>query len=221
LFISAIITAAGSGQRFGETKQFKLLCGQPLYQYSIKVFLSVKIFDEIIMVVPKGSQKTIEQEVNSFSDKPVKIINGGINRQDSVKNGIRASSINSDLVVIHDAVRPFVTKKLIEDCISSCSHSDGAIIAIPPVDTIKYSTGNIIEKTINRECVWMAQTPQAFNKEKLLEAYENNSLNNSNFTDEASIMEGMGYTITIVPGTGNNFKITTNDDWNRAEALLK
>lgn len=221
MFISAIITAAGSGQRFGETKQFKLLDGQPLYQYSIKVFLSVKIFDEVILVVPRDSQKTIEQETNSFSDKPVKIINGGINRQDSVKNGIRASSVNSDLVVIHDAVRPFVTKKLIEDCISACSYSDGAIIAIPPVDTIKYSTSDIIEKTIDREFVWMAQTPQVFNKGKLLEAYENQSLNNSIFTDEASIMEGMGYSITIVPGTEKNFKITTRDDWNRAEALLK
>ena len=221
MFISAIITAAGSGQRFGETKQFKLLDGQPLYQYSIKVFLSVKIFDEVILVVPRDSQKTIEQEINSFSDKPVKIINGGINRQDSVKNGIRASSVNSDLVVIHDAVRPFVTKKLIEDCISACSYSDGAIIAIPPVDTIKYSTSDIIEKTIDREFVWMAQTPQVFNKGKLLEAYENQSLNNSIFTDEASIMEGMGYSITIVPGTEQNFKITTRDDWNRAEALLK
>ena len=221
MFISAIITAAGSGQRFGETKQFKLLDGQPLYQYSLKVFLSVKIFDEVILVVPRGSQKTIEQETNSFFDKPIKIITGGINRQDSVKNAIRASSVNSDLVVIHDAVRPFVTKKLIEDCISACSYSDGAIIAIPPVDTIKFSTGDIIEKTINREFIWMAQTPQAFNKEKLLKAYENHSLNNSIFTDEASIMEGMEYAITIVPGTENNFKITTNDDWNRAEALLK
>jgi len=221
LFISAIITAAGSGQRFGETKQFKLLDGQPLYQYSIKVFLGLKIFDEVILVVPRGSRKTIEQETNSFSDKPVKIITGGINRKDSVKNGIRASSVNSDLVVIHDAVRPFVTKKLIEDCISACSYSDGAIIAIPPVDTIKYSKDNIIEKTIARDFVWMAQTPQAFNKKKLLEAYENHSLNNSNFTDESSIMECMGYVITIVPGTENNFKITTNDDWNRAEALLK
>lgn len=185
------------------------------------MFLSVKIFDEVILVVPRDSQKTIEQEINSFSDKPVKIINGGINRQDSVKNGIRASSVNSDLVVIHDAVRPFVTKKLIEDCISACSYSDGAIIAIPPVDTIKYSTSDIIEKTIDREFVWMAQTPQVFNKGKLLEAYENQSLNNSIFTDEASIMEGMGYSITIVPGTEKNFKITTRDDWNRAEALLK
>jgi 2-C-methyl-D-erythritol 4-phosphate cytidylyltransferase len=221
LVISAIITAAGSGNRFGEIKQFKLLEGQPLYQYSLKVFLSVNTFDEIILVVPKGSQDTIKQEIKKISDKPVKIIVGGINRQDSVKNGIQASSVNADLVVIHDAVRPFVTKELIANCISACSCSDGAIIAVQSVDTIKYSKDDTIEKTINREFIWMAQTPQVFNKAKLLKAYKNHSLDNSFVTDESSIMENMGYSITIVPGVENNFKVTTIEDWNRAEVQLR
>ncbi len=221
MVISAIITAAGSGNRFGEIKQFKVLEGQPLYQYSLKVFLSVKIFDEIILVVPEGNQDIIKQEIKKISDKPVKIAIGGINRQDSVKNGIQASSANTDLVVIHDAVRPFVTKELIESCISACSCSDGAVIAVRPVDTIKYSKDHIIEKTIDRGFVWMAQTPQVFNKAKLLKAYKNHNLDNYIITDESSIMEDMGYAITIVPGLENNFKITTIEDWNRAEMQLR
>lgn len=219
MFSTAVITAGGSGQRFGELKQFKKLNGQPLYEYSLKTFIDVSLFDEIILVVPVENQKTIEQQVKKKYRSLVKVIVGGMNRQDSVKNGVMNSSLKTDLVVIHDAARPFITKKLIKDCILACSNSDGAIIALQPFDTIKYSKSNVVEKTIDREKVWMAQTPQAFIKEKILEAY-NNKLNELIMTDESSMMEGMGYKIKIVRGSENNFKITTDDDWKRAEMVL-
>ena len=218
--ISAIITAAGSGHRFGEKKQFKPLCGQSLYHYSLWVFLGAKIFDEIILVVPEENKNLIEQDTNRVFDRTIKVIVGGDTRQGSVRNGVQSSNINSELVVIHDAARPFVTKKLINASIVGCEHADGSIIAIPSVDTIKYSKNSIIEKTIDRKYVWLAQTPQTFNKKKLLKAYKNKP-NDFSFTDESSMMEEMGYKISIVKGSENNFKITTNDDWNRAEALLK
>ncbi len=218
--ISAIITAAGSGHRFGEKKQFKPLCGQSLYHYSLWVFLGAKIFDEIILVVPEENKNLIEQDINRVFDKSIKVIVGGDTRQGSVSNGVQSSNINSELVVIHDAARPFVTKELINASIMGCEHADGSIIAIPPVDTIKYSKNSIIERTIDRKYVWLAQTPQTFNKKKLLNAYNNKS-NDFSFTDESSIMEEMGYKISIVKGSENNFKITTHDDWNRAEALIK
>ena len=219
MFSTAVITAGGSGQRFGELKQFKKLNGQPLYEYSLKTFIDVSLFGEIILVVPVENQKTIEQQVKKKYRSLVKVIVGGLNRQDSVKNGVMNSSSKTDLVVIHDAARPFITKKLIKDCILACSNSDGAIIALQPFDTIKYSKSNVVEKTIDREKVWMAQTPQAFIKEKILEAY-NNKLNELIMTDESSMMEGMGYKIKIVRGSENNFKITTDDDWKRAEMVL-
>ena len=219
MFSTAVITAGGSGQRFGELKQFKKLNGQPLYEYSLKTFIDVSLFGEIILVVPVENQKTIEQQVKKKYRSLVKVIVGGMNRQDSVKNGVMNSSLKTDLVVIHDAARPFITKKLIKDCILACSNSDGAIIALQPFDTIKYSKSNVVEKTIDREKVWMAQTPQAFIKEKILEAY-NNKLNELIMTDESSMMEGMGYKIKIVRGSENNFKITTDDDWKRAEMVL-
>ena len=219
MFSTAVITAGGSGQRFGELKQFKKLNGQPLYEYSLKTFIDVSLFGEIILVVPVENQKTIEQQVKKKYKSLVKVIVGGMNRQDSVKNGVMNSSSKTDLVVIHDASRPFITKKLIKDCILACSNSDGAIIALQPFDTIKYSKSNVVEKTIDREKVWMAQTPQAFIKEKILEAY-NNKLNELIMTDESSMMEGMGYKIKIVRGSENNFKITTDNDWKRAEMVL-
>ena len=219
MFSTAVITAGGSGQRFGELKQFKKLNGQPLYEYSLKTFIDVSLFGEIILVVPVENQKTIEQQVKKKYRSLVKVIVGGMNRQDSVKNGVMNSSSKTDLVVIHDAARPFITKKLIKDCILACSNSDGAIIALQPFDTIKYSKSNVVEKTIDREKVWMAQTPQAFIKERILEAY-NNKLNELIMTDESSMMESMGYKIKIVRGSEDNFKITTDDDWKRAEMVL-
>ena len=218
---SAIITAAGSGRRFGEVKQFKKLHGKPLYQYSLDIFIQSRLFDEIILVIPKSNQQKVQKEIKMKYGSQVGLVIGGPDRQDSVKNAIQNSNSKVDLVVIHDAARPFITKTLIEQCVSACETSDGAIIAIQPHDTIKLSNDNVVEKTIDRSIVWMAQTPQAFNKHKLLEAYSSSEFDDLVVTDESSLMEKLGYKIMIVPGTGKNFKITTFDDWERAEAELQ
>jgi len=218
---SAIITAAGSGRRFGEAKQFKKLHGKPLYQYSLDTFIKSRLFDEIILVIPNSIQEKVQKEIKRKYSLQVSLVIGGPDRQDSVKNAIQNSNPNIDLVVIHDAARPFITTTLIEKCISACETSDGAIIAIQPHDTIKFSKDNIVEKTIDRSNIWMAQTPQAFNKHKILEAYSSSDFDDLIVTDESSLMEKLGYKIMIVPGTGKNFKITTFDDWKRAEAELQ
>ena len=218
---SAIITAAGSGRRFGEVKQFKKLYGKPLYQYSLDIFIQSRLFDEIILVIPNSNQEKVQKEIKRKYSSQVSLVIGGIDRQDSVKNAIQNSNPEVDLVVIHDAARPFITTTLIEKCISACETSDGAIIAMQPHDTIKFSKDNIVEKTIDRSNIWMAQTPQAFNKRKILEAYSSSDFEHLIVTDESSLMEKLGYKIMIVPGTGKNFKITTFDDWERAEAELQ
>ena len=218
---SAIITAAGSGRRFGEAKQFKKLHGKPLYQYSLDTFIKSRLFDEIILVIPNSKQEKVQKEIKRKYSSQVSLVSGGPDRQDSVKNAIQNSNPNIDLVVIHDAARPFITTTLIEKCISACETSDGAIIAMQPNDTIKFSKDNIVEKTIDRSNIWMAQTPQAFNKRKLLEAYRSSDFDDLIVTDESSLMEKLGCKIMIVPGTEKNFKITTFDDWERAEAELQ
>ena len=218
---SAIITAAGSGRRFGEAKQFKKLHGKPLYQYSLDTFIKSRLFDEIILVIPNSNQEKVQKEIKRKYSSQVSLVIGGPDRQDSVKNAIQNSNPNIDLVVIHDAARPFITKKLIEECIFACETSDGAIIAMQPHDTIKFSKDNIVEKTIDRSNIWMAQTPQAFNKQKILEAYSSGEFDDLIVTDESSLMEKLGYKIMIVPGAEKNFKITTLEDWKRAEATLQ
>ena len=218
---SAIITAAGSGRRFGEAKQFKKLHGKPLYEYSLDIFIKSKLFDEVILVIPNNNQEKLQKGIKSKYGSQVNLVIGGPDRQDSVKNAIQNSNPKVDLVVIHDAARPFITKTLIEKCISACEKSDGAIIAMQPHDTIKFSKDNIVEKTIDRSNIWMAQTPQAFNKHTILEAYSFSKFDDLIVTDESSLMEKLGYKIMIVPGNGKNFKITTFDDWKRAEAELQ
>jgi 2-C-methyl-D-erythritol 4-phosphate cytidylyltransferase len=217
--VSAIIPAAGLGVRLGEEKQFKLLAGYPLFIHSIRTFINFPKIDEIVVVVPKNKKKIIYDWLTPISHKKnIVVTHGGSRRQDSVKNGVLSS--NSDLICIHDAARPFITTKIIEECIISAKNSDGAVVAIPSTSTVKYSKNNIIEKTINRDNVWLAQTPQVFWRDKLLKAYDN--LDKTDIlTDESVLMEKMGYKISLVLGDKANFKITTLEDWKRAESYLQ
>ncbi len=218
--VSAIIPAAGSGERFGEEKQFKLLSGRPLFFHTLKLFLQSDYIDEIIVAVPSANVDSTHRDVLSMSaGKPVKVVAGGTRRQDSVKNGIDVSDSHSTLVCIHDAARPFVTEDLIQRSISACEFADGAVVGIPSKDTVKFSENGFVKETLDREKIWLAQTPQCFHKNKLLQALYYAETENLTGTDESALMEAMGFSIKLVEGDSNNFKITTKDDWIRAEIV--
>ena len=218
--VSAIIPAAGSGERFGEEKQFKLLSGRPLFFHTLKLFLQSDYIDEIIVAVPSANVDSTHRDVLSMSaGKPVKVVAGGTRRQDSVKNGIDVSDSDSTLVCIHDAARPFVTEDLIQRSISACEFADGAVVGIPSKDTVKFSENGLVKETLDREKIWLAQTPQCFHKNKLLQALYYAETENLTGTDESALMEAMGFSIKLVEGDSNNFKITTKDDWIRAEVV--
>ena len=218
--VSAIIPAAGSGERFGEEKQFKLLSGRPLFFHTLKLFLQSDYIDEIIVAVPNANVDSTHRDVLSMSaGKPVKVVAGGTRRQDSVKNGIDVSDLDSTLVCIHDAARPFVTEDLIQRSISACEFADGAVVGIPSKDTVKFSENGLVKETLDREKIWLAQTPQCFHKNKLLQALYYAETENLTGTDESALMEAMGFSIKLVEGNSNNFKITTKDDWIRAEIV--
>lgn len=218
--VSAIIPAAGSGERFGEEKQFKLLSGRPLFFHTLKLFLQSDYIDEIIVAVPSANVDSTHRDVLSMSaGKPVKVVAGGTRRQDSVKNGIDVSDSDSTLVCIHDAARPFVTEDLIQRSISACEFADGAVVGIPSKDTVKFSENGLVKETLDREKIWLAQTPQCFHKNKLLQALDHAETENLTGTDESALMEAMGFSIKLVEGDSNNFKITTKDDWIRAEIV--
>ena len=218
--VSAIIPAAGSGERFGEEKQFKLFSGRPLIFHTLKLFLQSDYIDEIIVAVPSANVDSTHRDVLSMSaGKPVKVVAGGTRRQDSVKNGIDVSDSDSTLVCVHDAARPFVTEDLIQRSISACEFADGAVVGIPSKDTVKFSENGLVKETLDREKIWLAQTPQCFHKNKLLQALYYAETENLTGTDESALMEAMGFSIKLVEGDSNNFKITTKDDWIRAEIV--
>ena len=186
----------------------------------MKLFLQSDYIDEIIVAVPSANVDSTHRDVLSMSvGKPVKVVAGGTRRQDSVKNGIEVSDSHSTLVCIHDAARPFVTEDLIQRSISACEFADGAIVGIPSKDTVKFSENGLVKETLDREKIWLAQTPQCFHKNKLLQALYYAETENLTGTDESALMEAMGFSIKLVEGDSNNFKITTKDDWIRAEIV--
>jgi len=221
--VAAIIPAAGIGKRFGEIKQFKTLNGTPLFFYALRVFYHVQRIQEIILVVPEENVVEIEKRISSESlkKKQVKIIAGGNYRQESVNKGLKAVSEQCDTICIHDGARPFVTPDLINSTIDACQKFDGAIAAVKATDTIKYSKDEFVEKTIDRDKIWLVQTPQTFRKNKLKHALNWAMKNQLKFTDESSILEKTGCSIAIVEGSRKNFKITEQEDWLYAETIVK
>ena len=220
--VSAIIPGAGVGSRFGGKKQFKDLNGEPLWAYTLKPFISSDLIDEIIFVVEESLVSFVKKSdcyKRFVKEKEIKITKGGKRRMDSVLNGIQLSKKMNNVVCIHDVARPFVKSSLINKTIEACKDFDGAILAIPSVDTVKNVKNEIITGTLNRSQAWMAQTPQTFHKDKLLKAHNDNI--NVNVTDESTLMELSGFSIKIINGDDKNFKVTKKIDWALAKIIAR
>jgi len=220
--VSAIILAAGSSSRFGEIKQFKELNGKPIWVYSINTFILSECVDELILVIPNYSLETLKKSqifISLNKKDNIKLVSGGESRKDSVINGLKSVKEENDIVCIHDAARPFIKTSYIKYSIEACSEFDGAIIAIPAVDTVKKADNQLIKNTIDRESLWMAQTPQTFKKDKLLYAIKNFS--HLNITDESILMEEANFKIKLIQGDQSNFKITNAIDWELAKVIVK
>ena len=219
--VSAIIPAAGSGSRFGEEKQFKILNGRPLWAYTLDPFIKSSLINEILFIVPETYINTVQSSesfIIASKKKEIKVIPGGSKRTDSVLNGLYSTKKTNGLVCIHDAARPFIRQSFITETVNSCKDFDGAVLAIPSVDTVKVVKDEIINKTIDRTIIWMAQTPQTFHRDKLLDAFKNNI--NVHVTDESVLMELSGYSIKIINGDAENFKITNKLDWELAKIIV-
>lgn len=226
LKVAAIIAAAGLGKRFGEglRKQFQPLSGKPLIVYSIERFEEFKLINEIILVVPKDSINYCQREIkDKFQFKKItKIIPGGKERQQSVKMGFNSVSSETDVVVVHDGVRPFVTARMIDEVVKESLNTGGAITAIPVKDTVKKSsTKNHVERTLSRDALWLAQTPQAFQYNVLKSAYEKTENDGFLGADESSLVERIGIRVTLVAGSQTNIKITTKEDLLLGELVFK
>ena len=217
LKVGAVFPSAGQGERFGNKKQFKLLGRRPLLFHTLNPFLKCDDIAEIVVVIPEQDLETLSRELASFtSAKPVKTVAGGSQRQVSVLNGCLALSDNVEIIVVHDAVRPFVTTELISATIAGCGDADGCIAAIPSKDTVKQVSKNNIQSTIDRNSIWLAQTPQTFHKDILINALQQDMI----ATDEASMVEAAGGKVLVTKGFAGNFKITNSEDWQLAENII-
>jgi len=222
----AVIVSAGKGVRFmeGQKKQFYFLGGKPILAHTLDKFETCPLIRSILLVVSQEDMDTCLKEViEKYKFKKVsQIVPGGKRRQESVKNGIDALPKDADMVVIHDGVRPFVTRAMIEDSIHSAVRYGAVVLAMPVKDTIKMSNpdGTVL-KTLDRESLWQIQTPQTFQANVIKEAYHRATEDGFAGTDDASLVERTGAKVHILPGSYTNIKITTPEDLLLANLFLK
>ncbi len=220
---SAVIVAAGSGKRFGDPhKSFVDLCGRPLVSWSLDAFQSAPSIGEIVLVVGDHTADAGSALLQSNEWPKLRlVVRGGERRQDSVTNGLAATNPESDVLVIHDGARPLVTIDLIEAIVSAAAESGACLAAVPVTDTLKeVGPDDLVVRTIPRESVWAAQTPQGFQRRILLEAVDEMRTSDLTFTDEAGLLESLGRAVAIVPSDPANIKVTTPSDLQLAEFLL-
>ena len=216
----ALIVAAGRGQRAGEglPKQYRKLAGQSVLRRSCLAFLTHPRIDTVRVIIHPDDRMLYEDALNGLDLPPP--VHGGAERQDSCRNGLEALTADPpDHVLIHDAARPFVDRASIDRVLDALQDSPAAISAQPVTDTLKKagSEGRVAQ-TIDRAGLWRAQTPQGFRYADILEAHR--KMAGESLTDDAAVAEAAGLAVTLVPGNEDNVKLTTEDDFARAERML-
>jgi 2-C-methyl-D-erythritol 4-phosphate cytidylyltransferase len=215
--LDAIIVAAGSGTRLGlpVPKAFVPLMGKPLLSYSLQTFLSHRVVNSVILVVPESMYESANRD---YAGNRVKVTTGGEHRRQSVSRGIDLS--DAEWVMIHDAARPFVNDMVIDHLLEVKSRFDCVITVTPVVDTIRMYSGEQAGETIDRDKLVRVGTPQIFRKKTLCEGLIRAESLQTPPTDEAVLMQQMGVKVGIAWGDPRNFKITTPSDLEIAEALI-
>ncbi len=223
---NALIVSAGKGHRFkGEKKkQFYLLADKPILAHTLDKFETCPLIHSIFLVVGEEDMEySLKEIVEKYHYKKVsQIIPGGKRRQESVKNGLDLLPKNTEVVVIHDGVRPFVTREMIEESIQSAIRFRAVVFAMPVKETIKlvHPDGTVL-RTLERESLWQVQTPQSFQVDLIKKAYAKAIEDGFIGTDDASLVERLGERVHILPGAYANIKITTPEDLLLAKLLLK
>jgi 2-C-methyl-D-erythritol 4-phosphate cytidylyltransferase / 2-C-methyl-D-erythritol 2,4-cyclodiphosphate synthase len=225
MFVSAIIAAGGRGTRLGAAmpKQMMFVGDRTILQRSFDVIEGHDLVSEIVIALPSDLASAPPPYLVS-STKPVRIVDGGWRRQDSVARAFAEISSLAEVVVIHDAARPFATRELFTRVIDAAARGGAAIAAIQAVDTVKEATAapgvRIVARTLPRDSIYLAQTPQAFTLQVLRDAIALGQQSTGAATDEASLAEEAGHTVRLVEGESSNVKITTGGDLRLSESLI-
>jgi 2-C-methyl-D-erythritol 4-phosphate cytidylyltransferase len=221
---------ASKGKKAGPSKQFAAIGGTPILIHTLRKFAAAPQVTEICIALRKeeiaGFREGLEKDAKDILKKKVELVVGGEHRQESVANALASiKAAPDDIVLVHDAVRPFVTPEIIKEVIAAAEKYGAAIAGMPAVDTVKQvertADGALIKTTIPRERVVMAQTPQGFRYEVLKKAFDEATADGFTGTDEASLVERSGGKVAVVMGSQKNIKITTPDDLELAEFFLK
>ncbi|MBI5476537.1 MAG: 2-C-methyl-D-erythritol 4-phosphate cytidylyltransferase [Ignavibacteriales bacterium] len=223
--IGVLIPAAGKGKRMGgsQSKQFLELAGKPIIVHTIEKFQQCQEVDSIVLAVDPALRETVIEMTKHYQlDKVRAIADGGKERQDSVWNGLKEMNhLGTEIVLIHDAVRPFIDTEIILKSIDAAITDNAAIVAVRPKDTVKIShENNLIYSTPDRNSVWLAQTPQAFEFKLIKKAFEEAISSGFYGTDDAMLVERLNLPVKILEGSYNNIKITTPEDIEIAELIL-
>ena len=229
--VSVILPAAGLGTRMGRIqpekagtsrKQFMLLDGQPILVHTIRKFIASPRITEIVVALRAEDIEWARELLSKESQtKPIRLVEGGESRQQSVENALNSLSPDTDLVAIHDAVRPFIDLAIIEKVIEQAAETGAAIVGIVPVDTVKQVHLNKVRQTLTRERLILTQTPQVFGYDLLKRAFEKAREDQFTGTDESSLVERLEQIeVSVVPGSDRNIKITRPTDMELARLLL-
>ena len=213
--VVAIIPAAGVGIRMGgETpKQFLSLEGVPIFILTLRKFTASEDVDEIIVSLRDEEMDRAARDVDrEHFQKPVRLVQGGATRQETVARALAEVPPEAEVVLVHDAVRPFIDSESISRVVDAARRDGAAILGIPSVDTIKQVERQTILGTIPRERIVLAQTPQAFKLAIIREAFARATADGFNGTDEASLVERMGKPVSVLMGSDRNIKITKPSD---------
>lgn len=205
-------------------KQYMMLAGKPIVCHTLEVFDACPDIEEIYLVVPPDDLDTSADKwsLPSMPRKKIHLVAGGVERQDSVYQGIQAISGGAcQVVVIHDAVRPFVSSRMIAACIAEARVSGACTVGMPVMETVKQVKSGRIEHTLDRNTIWTAQTPQAFGFDLIRTAHENAMRDNFMGTDDAVLVERSGHKVRIIEGSRWNMKITTPEDLALAEGIVR
>lgn len=217
---AVVMAAGGTGRRMGGVrKQYLELAGEPLLLHALRPFLAQPAVEWVVVALPAN-----DAEVPAWLarlDARIRTVAGGAERGDSVRAGLEAVPDDADVVLVHDAARPLVRAEVIERAIAEAGKGVGAVVAVRVADTIKVVENGVVTGTANRARLWQAQTPQAFPRAMLVDAYRRAAAEGVAATDDAALVEHYGGHVVVVEGDRSNLKVTTQSDLAVAEALLR
>jgi 2-C-methyl-D-erythritol 4-phosphate cytidylyltransferase len=221
---AVILPAAGKSTRFrdNEKKPFVALDGRPVWLRTAELFVSRDDVCQCILVIDPSDEEMVRRKYGAnMAFLNISLVHGGSERFESVANALKIVKDEVDFVAIHDSVRPCVTTELIDKVFQQAVKSGAAILALGMTDSLKRGSSTepvVIEQSLSRESLWLAQTPQVFSKEIIIKAFKNVP---KGATDDSQVVEATGATVSIVVGSSSNIKITNRDDLFLADAILK